>query len=120
MSTRLPTKTKMLTLDQLDGRTAAAKYIRELMSSIEADLGGRDGLSTGELQLIQRIAVTGAVIEHLESEWLAGGSIDIPSYSALSNTQKRLLETVGLKRVPRNVSPTLSQYLEAKKNEATE
>jgi hypothetical protein len=90
------------------------------MSSIEADLGGATGCRPANSNSSNESAVTGAVIEHLESEWLAGGSIDVASYSALSNTQKRLLETVGLKARPRNVSPTLSQYLEAKKNEASE
>ena len=49
-----PLKTKLATLDQLDGRTIAAKQARALMADIESDLGGRDELSTAELQLIQR------------------------------------------------------------------
>ena len=48
-----PLKTKLATLDQLDGRTIAAKQARALMADIESDLGGRDELSTAEFQLIQ-------------------------------------------------------------------
>jgi hypothetical protein len=111
-------KAKLLTIDALDGRTGAAKAARSLMASIEADLGGRDQLSAGELQLIQRAAITGAILEDMEVAWLAGGPIDVPTYVALGNAQRRYLETVGLKRAPRDVTPTLAQYLESK-NEAT-
>jgi hypothetical protein len=34
-----PLKTKLATLDQLDGRTIAAKQARALMADIESDLG---------------------------------------------------------------------------------
>jgi hypothetical protein len=119
MSVRLTTKVKLLTLDNLDGRTAAARAARDLMADIESDLGGRDQLSTGELQLIQRACITGAILEDMETAWLAGGLIDVSSYVALGNAQRRYLETVGLKRAPRDVTPTLKQYLDAK-HEAAE
>jgi hypothetical protein len=62
-----PLKTKLATLAQLDGRTVAARQARDMMADIEADLGGRDQLSTGELQLIQRAAITGAILEDMEA-----------------------------------------------------
>ena len=57
---RLTQKARLLTLDQIDGRTTAARAARDMMADIESDLGGRDQLSTAELQLIQRAAITGA------------------------------------------------------------
>jgi hypothetical protein len=110
-------KAKLLTLDHLDGRTAAARAARDLMADIEADLGGTDMVSTAEKQIIQRAAIAGAILEDMEATWLAGGPIDVPTYTALANLQRRHLEAVGLKRQPKPVE-TLQQYLEAKKNEA--
>jgi hypothetical protein len=41
-----PVKTNLATLDQLDGRTIAAKRARDTISAIEADLGGAENLTT--------------------------------------------------------------------------
>jgi hypothetical protein len=54
------------------------------------------------------------------AKWISGEQIDLNLYSTLSNTRRRLLESVGLDFRAKDVTPTLSQYLEAKKNEATE
>jgi hypothetical protein len=35
----------------------------------------------------------------------------MPQYCTLVNAQRRLLETVGLKRVARDVTPSLQEYL---------
>jgi len=87
-------KLRLLTLDPLDHRTAAANRCRDLIAAIELDLGGRDRLSTGERQIIQRAAITGAVLEDIEARWLAGEPID-PALYALGNAQRRLLETAA-------------------------
>jgi hypothetical protein len=108
-----PLKTKLATLAQLDGRTVAARQARDMMADIEADLGGRDQLSTGELQLIQRAAIIGAILEDMEALWVAGGQIDAPTYVALGNAQRRYFQTVGLKRAPRDIT-TLGEILKGK------
>jgi hypothetical protein len=109
-----PRATKLATLDQLDGRTLAAKAARDTIASIASDLGGADQLSTAEMQIIQRAAVTGAILEDMEAQWLSGAPIDAPTYVALGNAQRRYLETVGLKRAPRDVT-TLGQILKERK-----
>jgi hypothetical protein len=106
-------KARLLTLDAIDGRTSAARAARDMMADIESDLGGRDQLSTAELQLIQRAAITGAIIEDMEAAWLAGGQIDVQTYLALGNAQRRHLETIGLKRAPRDIT-TLGEILKGK------
>jgi hypothetical protein len=107
-------KARLLTLDAIDGRTSAARSARDMMADIESDLGGRDQCSTAELQLIQRAAITGAILEDMEAQWLAGGPIDAATYTALGNAQRRYLETVGLKRAPRDVT-SLGQILKERK-----
>jgi hypothetical protein len=115
-----PVKAKLATLDQLDGRTIAAKRARDTISAIEADLGGAENLTTSMRQIIES-AVTSAMVADLGSRWLAGEQIDLALFCTLGNAQRRLFETIGFSRVPKNVTPTLAQYLEAKKNnEASE
>lgn len=104
-------KLRLLTLDQLDHRTAAAKRCRDLIATIELDLGGGDRLSTGERQIIQRAAITGAVLEDIETRWLAGEPIDPALYATLGNAQRRLLETIGLRRRARDVTPSVDEYV---------
>jgi len=106
-------KARLLTLDSLDRRTAAYRETRKLIDGIESDLGGRDHLSTGERQLVQRAAVLGAVLTDVEARWVDGEPIDTAGYCAIVNAQRRVLETIGLRRVPRTI-PSLDQYLAGK------
>jgi hypothetical protein len=106
-------KTRLLSLGDIDRRTRAYRKTTELIVSIETDLGGADRLSTAERQIIQRAALTGALLEDLETRWLSGEPIDAGQYATLSNAQRRLFETVGLRRVAREV-PSLGEYLAKK------
>jgi hypothetical protein len=97
-------KVRLMTLDQLDGRTAAARRARDLIEAIEGDLGGSDRLSESARQLVQRAAVLGAFIENCETQWLGGNAVELADYLAAINAQRRVLATIGLKRVARDVS----------------
>ena len=46
-------KTRLLRLDDIDRRTAAYRETAELISALEADLGGRDQVSTARLQIVE-------------------------------------------------------------------
>jgi hypothetical protein len=91
------------TLDDLDGRTAAARMARRLVAELERDLG-RDP-STAESELIQRAALLGAILEDAEVRWLERRSVDLAVYGMLLDRQRRCLEALGLQRQPRNISP---------------
>lgn len=104
-------KRTLLTFDQLDGRTVAAKKAKALIAELESDLGGADRLSAGEREIVQRAALAAAMIEHMEAAWLSGTGLDVTAYNALVNNQRRLLETLGLKRRPRDVTPDLADYI---------
>jgi hypothetical protein len=106
-------KARLLTLGDMDGRTAAAKNVRALIADIESDLGGADRLSAGEREIVQRAALASAVLQDMEAHWLSGRSLDIASYTTLANTQSRLLKLLGLERRPRDVTPDLARYMEA-------
>jgi hypothetical protein len=98
-------KLRLLSLSDLDKRTAAYRETRRLIDEIETDLGGGDRLSTGERQLIQRAAVLGAVLTDCESRWIEGEPIDPTSYCTIVNAQRRVFETIGLHRRARDVTP---------------
>jgi hypothetical protein len=96
-----PEKHRFKTLDKLDGRTLAAKYARELYRQIEADLGGN--LTAAQSEMAQRAAVLGAYLMDAEVRYLSGEQPDVSLWLAASNNQRRLLETLGLERVAKEV-----------------
>jgi hypothetical protein len=109
-------KARLLTLADLDGRTRAAQQVHATINAIEADLGGAEQLAAGERQIVRRAALAGAMCEDLGARWLLGEPIDPAVFATLSNAERRLLETVGLKRRPKNVTPDLRDYLAKHEN----
>ena len=95
-------RVRLLRLEHLDGRTGAAKRVRELISALAVDLA--DDLTAGQRQLVQRAAVLGAICENDEALWAAGQAIDVPVYLAAINAQRRVLATIGLERKSRDVT----------------
>ena len=52
------------------------------------------------------------MIEDLGARWLAGEPVDPATFSALSNTERRLYAAVGLRRRPRDVEvPSLEEIV---------
>lgn len=107
-------KARLLTLAHWDGRTAAAKLVRELIASITDDLGGDGQLTEGARQLVQRAGVLGAYIEDAEARWIAGEPFEPNEYLAAINVQRRVLATLGLERRARDITPSLATYIAAK------
>src|SRR5262249_25577735 len=105
-------KTKLSTLAELDHRTAAARRGRGGISALESDLGGRESISAARQALIENAAVLGAVIEEMGAAWLSGQPVDLVLYSTLSNTRKRLLESVGLDFVAKDITASIDQIAE--------
>jgi hypothetical protein len=99
-------------LPMTDGRSLTARRFQDLYEDIGSDLGGLSALSEGKKQLIRRAATLSAESERLEAEWANGREFDIMVYSTLANCLRRILESLGLDRVARDVS--LSAYLDGK------
>ena len=104
-------KVRLLSLDDVDGRTVAYRRCVDLISHIERDLGGVRQLSTAQQQLVRHAALTATMLEDLGSRWLA--PIDPTTFSTLVNAARRGFEAIGLKRIPREID-TLSNYLAGK------
>src|SRR5262245_66535911 len=91
----LPPKTRLLTLEGLDRRTAAYRETKQLIEEISGDLGGADRLSAAERQMVQHGAVLGAYASDLEAQYLKGRRIDLTALCTILNTQRRCFDVVG-------------------------
>jgi len=80
------------------------------MAEVEHDLGGRDQLSAMQRQIVQHASVLGAVLSDVEARFVIGEPVDLMQLCMLANCQRRLLETLGVERKPKDVTPSLEQY----------
>lgn len=97
-----------MVLEGVDGRSVVFRRYREILTSLSSDLGG--DLSEAQQQIARRAASLAIWCEQQDKEAANGATIDIATYTTASNSLRRLLETLGLKRVPRNVTPTIAEY----------
>jgi hypothetical protein len=109
-------KARLTSLADLDRRTAVFRLVTDEIRAIEGDLGGADRLSTAERAIVSDAALAGAMAQDLGARWLRGEPVQVGEYCTLINARRRLLETVGLGRRANDVSPSLSQYLSAKRS----
>jgi len=105
-------RSRLLTLEHLDGRTTAIRNVRETEAAIAADLGGTEHLSTAQRALARRAAVLSGVVEDAEARWATGDAgFELDRYLAAVNALRRVLSTLGLERRARPV-PHLHDYLQ--------
>jgi hypothetical protein len=116
-------------LSALDGRSALARSVRDWKAAVAEDLGGEAVLSQAQRTLLEAAAVD-VVLLNVADTWLRENA------SSVVNKRKRafvplveqrlrvathlagLLETLGLKRVVRDV-PRLSEYLASRAGTST-
>lgn len=108
------TKPRLRTLDDLDRRTKAAQQAFALRDELAEDLGGWDRISVAERQIVENVAMLGAMIRDAGASYLSGEPIDLGEFMALTNAQRRLLADIGLERRARDVTPDLRDYVRSK------
>jgi hypothetical protein len=96
------------------GDTAWSRRFADVLAEIVSDLGGADLLSEGQRQLARRCATISISCEQLEGDSAAGMAIDLNLFGMLTDRLGRTFQRLGLKRVPRNVTPTVGEYLRSK------
>ncbi len=90
------------------------RRLRDLITDHVSDLGGKDALSAAEMALVRRAAMLTLQLELMESRWnenegeAAPKSLD--TYQRVVGALRRTLESLGLQRRPRDVTPSLEQY----------
>ncbi len=92
----------------LDGRCGAARRYRDLVAMHVADLGGEDLISSAELNLIKRAATLTMQLELMESKFAANGGAslrELETYQRTAGGLRRLLESLGLRRRAKDITP---------------
>lgn len=97
-------------LPGLDHRGAWARRLRDLVNSHCADLGGQDALSSAEQALVRRAAMLCLQLELMESQFARNedgqaSSKQLDSYGRTVGNLRRVLETLGLGRRAKDVTP---------------
>jgi hypothetical protein len=97
----------------VDGRSTWVRRARDVQAQLVQDRGGAGLVSAAETLLMRRAAILEAELERLEGIFAAAGEADggqLGLYQTCANTQRRLLEAIGLERHARDVTPSLEQY----------
>ena len=105
-----------LFVEPVDGRTTLAKRYRELYAQIIADIGGDP--SEAQIQIARRAVALAVWAETEDAKLAAGWELNVGAYTTASNTLRRLLETLGIKRLPVDVTnQSLEAYIASQRHE---
>jgi hypothetical protein len=111
----------LLWMDNLDKRTRPYRRYRAIRSAVLSDLGGEDNTTEVQRQLISKFCTLALQLEALEAAAVEGRRIDIDLFGRCASHLRRIAETIGLRRIPRDVTPTLddiARQIEAEREEA--
>jgi hypothetical protein len=102
-------------LPGVDGRSLWARRFRDLLNLHLSDLGGFDEASEAEKSILRRAAALTVELELLESRFAAketgADAEQLDLYSRMSNTLRRHLEALGLRRRPKDVTPSVEKFI---------
>ena len=101
-----------------DRRTKPARRFRDVLAAIVSDLGGPDRLSEGQRQLARRCSLLAVECELIEAKAVAGKEIDLEAYGVMTDRLGRAFQRLGLKRVPKDITPHVADYLARKARQA--
>ena len=103
------TNGKSLFPKDVDQRSLYYRRFRDLIDLLSSDLGGADRLSIAEQSIVRTAATHMAALEQLEMRFALADdgatNEDLSTYTSLSNSLRRLLKELGIKRKPRDVTP---------------
>jgi hypothetical protein len=94
-----------------DGNSAWSRRYRDLIVGHISDMGGRDMLSEAQLSLIKRASAIELELEQMEGRLSKGEQVDLDTFTRAASHLRRLLETLGLRRQARDVTPSLTDIL---------
>ena len=101
---------RALFVEDIDERSPRARRYRDVLAEIIADLGGDSLLSEGQRQLARRAASVSLEAETIESALVDGKPVDMESYLKIVSACNRTFTTIGLKRLPRDITPSPREY----------
>ena len=99
-------------LPNVDGRSLVARRYRDILSALISDAGGAEQLSAVGLHLRRRFSATCALADDMEARSVNGEQIDVTQHALLVSSSVRLARQIGVARIPKNITPTLDEYLQ--------
>jgi hypothetical protein len=109
------TNGKRLFVELRDKHSPWSRRLRDLLALMVSDRGGADNCSENEKSLIRRAAQLTLQLELMEQKWAKnGGEASEKSlivYQRTASALRRILETLGLKRCARDITPSLGSML---------
>jgi hypothetical protein len=93
-----------------DANSAWSRRFHDLVVGHVTDLGGPDLLSEAQFSLIRRAAAIECELERLDARLSRDEPVDMDSYARVAGHLRRIFETLGLERKPRDVT-TLGDLL---------
>jgi hypothetical protein len=91
-----------------DANSAWSRRFHDLVVGHVADLGGADLLSEAQFSLIRRCASIECELERLDARLSRDEAVDMDAFARIAGHLRRLFETIGLKRVPREINADLN------------
>lgn len=108
-------KVRLLSLDDIDGRTRAAQHVKNTRQDVIADLGGEEQLSTLERAAVDHVALLDAMAKDVGARWLQGEAVDPSAVPTLVNAFNRSAAILGWRRRSKDVTPDLADYMRTDK-----
>ena len=96
-----------------DGRGLWSRRLKGLLAEATSDMGGIDNMSAAERHIIRRACVLIVELERLEGKFAQASEVsvdDLDCYGRTAGNMRRLLESVGLQRRARDVTPDPLEY----------
>lgn len=98
-----PDGAMMLAGQRVDGRTALGKRYKAIFAEMVSDIGGEP--TAAQEAIIRRASALAVQSEQWEAVMAQGGDVDVSTYCKLVNTLSRVLQTIGLQRHARDITP---------------
>ena len=93
-----------------DGNSAWSRRYRDLIAGHISDMGGRSLLSEAQVSLIKRASAIEVELELAEGKLSRGEEVDLDAFTRAASHLRRILESLGMKRVARDVTPDPLEY----------
>jgi hypothetical protein len=94
-----------------DVNSAWSRRYRDVIACLTSDLGGRGMVTEAKAALIRDCAALELYLEKMRGRMSEGQHVDVEAYARIAAHRRRLLESIGLERVARDVTPTLERFL---------
>jgi hypothetical protein len=91
--------------------SAWARRWFDITQGLVSDAGGRDRMSEAKFALCKRAAALQCELEQLEGRLSQGEEVDLDKFGRAASHLRRILESLGLDRKPRNITPpSIEEY----------